>query len=176
MGARSRSRVVGVLAAALASVVVTGCGASARPLPHLQPRRAPADATRAAQARSPSPPVTPSGRVLVFFKRTVGLDPLASQLTVYASGLGVALITNGGIDGEHRQTFRVGPRIFRALRRALRVTALHDTVCCDHRYYEYFVSYRGHSWRLAQRRIPPPERGLLRQLNGITNRHTSYSY
>jgi hypothetical protein len=112
--------------------------------------------------------------LLVYFKRAVGEDPLASQLIVDTDGSASALITLGGPSGEKKHVFAMAPAQLRRLRRLIVRTHLHDTWCCDTNYYIYWVTVAGHSWRLQQRRVPPAMRPLINELDAITDAHTGF--
>jgi hypothetical protein len=112
--------------------------------------------------------------LLVYFKRAVSADPLASQLIVDTRGRASALITLGGINGEKKHLFALAPAQLKRLRRLITGTRLRDTTCCDTRYYIYWVTMRGHTWRLQQRRVPPPMRPLIHELDALTDAHTGY--
>lgn len=112
--------------------------------------------------------------LLVYFKRAVSADPLASQLIVDTDGRASALITLGGINGEKKHVFAMAPAQLRRLRRLVTHTRLRDTTCCDTRYYIYWVTMRGRTWRLQQRRVPASMRPLIHELDAITDSHTGY--
>ena len=114
------------------------------------------------------------GKMLVFFKRVVGADPLASQLTVDTNGLSDAMTTYGGIEGNHEQVFRLLPGQLRRLTRLLRRTHLRSTSCCSSLSYIYWVTERGRAWQLQQGRVPLNMRPLILTLDGITNVHTQF--
>ena len=145
------------LAATLAGAAF-GCG-SARPS-----ARRPA----AAVYGGPAP-------LLVYFKRAIGLDPLASDLVVDRDGSAVATITLGGPSGQKRQAFTLAAARLRTLRRLIATTRLTDTACCnDAGYYLYLVTVGGHTWRLEERRVPHRARPLIDALNAITDGHLRY--
>lgn len=113
--------------------------------------------------------------LLVYFKRAIGFDPLASDLVVDRDGSAVATITLGGVNGQKRHAFTLAAGPLRTLRRLIDATRLTDTACCnDAGYYMYLISVGGHTWRLEQRRVPHSERGLIDALNAITDAHTQY--
>lgn len=158
-------------AIAITAAVTSACGGAGSG----QRRTAhpPATARPVRSALGPAPSLAP-GRLLIFFKRTVGGDPEASQLTVDRDGRASAYITLGGPDGQKRHDFRITGEALRRLTRLVRRTPLHDTACCDVRYYIYFISARGHSWRVEQHAVPARSRALLRELDAITDAHTGY--
>lgn len=121
----------------------------------------------------PQPSLAP-GKLLVFFKRVVGADPLASQLTVDKDGRAAAVITLGGVEGEHKQIFTMPPGQLQRLRRLIGGTRLRNTGCCDARFYIYWVSIGAHSWTLEQREVPRAIRPLMDDLDAITDRHTVF--
>jgi hypothetical protein len=155
-------------------LLLAGCttaDAIQRTSPH--PRSPAPDATA---ARSRPSAVSPApGRLLIFFKRAVGADPTASQLTVDRNGQASALETNGGPGGEHRENFRLAPNKLRRLETLVRTTSLHDTDCCNPNYYTYFVSNGKQSWRLDQTHVPARARALIADLDAITDAHTVYT-
>ncbi len=114
------------------------------------------------------------GKPLVFFKRVVGADPLASQLTVDTNGLSDAMTTYGGLEGNHEQVFRLRRAQLRRLERLLDATHLRSTSCCSALSYIYWVIERGRSWQLQQGRVPLNMRPLILTLDGITNVHTVF--
>lgn len=148
------------LAAALAAVVA-GCGAVGDPAKSSTTRRA-------AVYGGPAP-------LLIYFKRVIGVDPLASQLVVDTNGSAAATITLGGVGGQKRHDFMLSAPGLHALRTLIAQTRLLDTPCCnDPGYYLYWVSVAGHTWRLEQRRLPRAARRLIGALNAITDDHTGY--
>lgn len=147
-----------------AMALLAGCGSASHPTTSRQ-RTTPAapHITRAMVQR---------GALLVLFKRVVGSDPLASQLTVDTNGLADATITYGGINGEREQAFRLSPDQLRRLKRLLQATHLRSTTCCSPRSYTYWVTEGGRSWRLQQGWVPINMRPLILSLDGLTNVHT----
>lgn len=111
---------------------------------------------------------------LVYFKRTVGFDPLSSELTVYADGRAVAIITLGGVDGEKKHVFRLTDEQLRRVRDLLAHAPLRNTSCCNVNLYIYWLVDHAHSVRLQQGRIPRSVRPLVRELNSIADSHMSY--
>ena len=120
------------------------------------------------------PAGVPSAPLLVSFKRTVGFDPLSSQLTVYGDGSAVAIITLGGVDGEKKHVFRLTAAQLGRLRALLDRARLRSTSCCNVNLYIYWLVGHGHSVRLQQGRIPRSLRPLVDQLNAIADAHMSY--
>jgi hypothetical protein len=167
------------VAVVLAIAVLGGCGSE----PGRQPgsaSRAGADSKSVARAAPKTTPArvarppTPARHLLVFFKRTLGADPLASQLTVYTNGQAVAVITNGGIDGAVVHKFDLATAKFRRLRGLVRHTHVRDTSCCNVGLYIYWVSARNGSHRLQQGIVPRTSRSLITELNAITDIYASY--
>ncbi len=166
-------------AVALATALVTaaaGCGASGRaghdgaPTGTATPRLAsgPSGRPRAAVYGGPAP-------LLVYFKRVIGVDPLATELVVDSNGSAAATITLGGVGGQKRHDFTMPASALRGLRALMAHTRLTDTACCnDPGYYLYWISAGGHTWRLEARRVPPRARRLIDALNAITDAHTGY--
>ena len=104
----------------------------------------------------------------------MGADPLASELTIREDGSTVAIITYGGISGERRQDFRIGPGGLSGLRTLIaRARAgLRTTRCCDVRFYIYWLDVSGHGYRLEQHNVPGPAQPLITRLNRILDAHT----
>jgi hypothetical protein len=111
---------------------------------------------------------------LIFFKRAVGGDPTASQLTIDRDGHAAALVTNGGIEGEKKHYFTLAPSRLAQLRRMIARTQLRDTSCCDVRYWIYWVSLRGRTYRLAEKQVPASARPLMHILDALIDAHTQY--
>ncbi len=110
----------------------------------------------------------------MFFKRALGFDPVASQLTVDKDGRAEALITLGGPQGQHKQVFTLPPAELHRLRNLLRGSRLRNTTCCNPGFYIYWISIAAHSWRLQQRDVPRSARGLIDELDAITDSHTGF--
>ena len=92
-----------LVVAILAALGLAGCG-STRPVPSASSRASGAAASTAASpssnsVREAARSTVPPGRMLVFFKRSIGVDPLASYFTLYTSGRGVATVVYGGRNG-----------------------------------------------------------------------------
>jgi hypothetical protein len=157
-----------------------GCGGEH----HRQP--APAQSPSATSASSPrtagqttaktstAARPAPAGRLLVYFKRTIGFDPMASQLKIYANGSAVTVTTLGGRNGAKVNTFEMPASRLRRLRSLIAHTPLATTSCCDTRLYVYWVIAGPHSSRLQQGAIPRASRPLIAQLNALTDAHTDY--
>jgi hypothetical protein len=111
---------------------------------------------------------------LIFFKRAVGGDPTASQVTIDRDGHAAALVTDGGIEGEKKHYFTLSPSQLAQLRRTIARTRLHDTSCCDVRYWIYWVSLRGRTYRLADKQVPASARPLMDTLDALIDAHTQY--
>ena len=114
--------------------------------------------------------------LLVFLRRTVGVDPLSSELSIYRDGWSVAVITSGGVAGQHRETFRLTPArraAFGALIARARRGGLHDTPFGDIRLYNYYLDTAGRSVRYGQRDIPAAARPLMREANRLLDAHTN---
>jgi hypothetical protein len=116
----------------------------------------------------------PRGRVLVVFKRAVGVDPLASYYKLYADGAGVATVVYGGRDGARVHAFALRPARVRRLARLLGSTRLEDAPIANPNLYTYWVVTRGGSFRLQQGTIPRTARPLLRELNAIADENTIF--
>jgi hypothetical protein len=146
---------------ALAAILATAAGGCGTARPSV---RRPA----AAVYGGPAP-------LLVYFKRAVGFDPLASDLVVDRDGSSVATITLGGVSGQKRQAFTLAADPLRTLHRLIATTRLSDTACCDDAgYYLYLISTGGHTWRLEQRRVPRRARRLIDALNATLDAHVRY--
>jgi hypothetical protein len=117
---------------------------------------------------------TPNAPLLVNFKRTVGFDPLSSELTILADGRATAVITLGGRNGEKKQVFTLPPNQLAQVKRTLANAPLRSTTCCSVNLYIYWLIGRGHSVRLQQGRLPPKLRPLIAELNAIADAHMSY--
>src|SRR5581483_11221528 len=103
----------------------------------------------------------PQAPLLLDFKRTVGFDPLSSELTIRADGHATAVITLGGRNGEKKQVFTLAPDQLAQLRRMLARAPLRNTTCCNVNLYIYWLIGRGHSVRLQQGRLPAKLRPLI---------------
>ena len=146
---------------ALAAILATAAGGCCVARPAVR-RRA------AAVYGGPAP-------LLVYFKRAIGFDPLASDLVVDRDGSAVATITLGGVSGQKRHEFTLAADRLRTLRQLVATTRLTDTACCnDAGYYLYLISAGGHTWRLEQRRVPRRARRLIDALNAIADSHIRY--
>lgn len=114
--------------------------------------------------------------LLVYFKRVIGLDPLASELTVHRNATGVALMTFGGVGGQRRRGFTLTRSQYRRLRALVesgRRAGLHATGCCTHvNHYIYTVMLAGHAVRWEQRGVPRADRQLVGLLNQLLDGHT----
>jgi hypothetical protein len=155
-------------------VLAAGCGGAhgTRPIAtHGKSRPAATDVRASAAGVAASAASAPQ---LVFFKRAVGVDPLASQLTVYRDAMATAVITLGGANGGHIQTFPMSVAQFRRLSSLLRHARLRNTGCCDVGAYIYWVIGDGRSARLEQHEVPRDLRPLIEDLNAITDAHTTY--
>lgn len=152
---RPRPRTVAVsLALALA---LAACGGQAR--------HSPAPTTTAAAARSVA--AAPRGRLIVFFRRALGVDPLASYFKLYSSGDGIATVVYGGRDGARVRHFTLAPSRVQRIERLLRGTRLHDSAIVNASVYTYWVITNGGSYRLQQGAIPKPAQPLLAALDAI---------
>ena len=153
-----RSCLAVVALAAILATAAGGCGAAR-----------PAVRQRAAAVYGRPAPL------LVYLKRAIGFDPLASDLVVDRDGSAAATITLGGVSGQKRHEFTLAASRVRTLRRLVATTRLTDTACCnDAGYYLYLITAGGHTWRLEQRRVPPRARRLIDALNAITDSHIRY--
>ncbi len=166
-------------AAALAAALVAtaaGCGATGRaPGAGAPAGRATAPLTASASAAPRAAVYGGPAPLLVYFKRVIGVDPLASQLVVDRNGSAAATITLGGVGGQKRRDFMMPAPDLRALRALLAHTRLSDTACCnDPGYYLYWISAGDRTWRLEQRRVPRRARRLIDTLNAITDAHIGY--
>ncbi len=130
-------------------------------------------ASHAAKAaeRVPTGPDLGNFPQLIDFRRAVGFDPLSSELTVYASGRAVAVITYGGLNGEKKHLFTLAPAQLRRLRDLVGHARLRNTTCCNVNLYIYWIIARSGSARLQQGRIPRRLEPLIRELNAILDAH-----
>lgn len=116
--------------------------------------------------------------LLVYFKRVTGIDPLASELTVHRDGSSVALVTLGGVGGQHRRGFTLSHSQYRRLRGLLdaaRRAGLHSTNCCaDVNHYIYTLTLAGRAVRWQQRNVPRADRQLAAFLSQLLDRNTEY--
>jgi hypothetical protein len=170
-----------VLAWAAVAAGLSGCGGGGGG--HRGTGQAAGAPERAAANPSPATPADASSQagiyggpapLLVYFKRVVGGDPLASQLIVDTDGSASALITLGGPSGEKKHIFTMAPAQLHRLHGLVARTHLRNTWCCDTNYYVYWVTVRGRSWRLQQRRVPRSMRPLINELDAITDAHTGF--
>lgn len=159
--------------------LLAGCGGHD---PHHAVRTAPA--TSAARVAPPiRVPIAPLGGestrslLLVHFKRVIGIDPLASELTVHQNGTGVALITFGGVGGQRRRGFMLSRSQYERLRLLVvsaRQTGLRETSCCaDVNHYIDTVILAGRAVRWQQRTVPRADRRLIGLLNQLLDQHAS---
>ena len=107
--------------------------------------------------------------MLVFFKRSIGVDPLASYFTLYTSGRGVATIVYGGRNGARVHGFHLGANQLRRLRRLLRRTRLQDATIRNPSLYTYWVTTADGAHRLQQGAVPRSARPLLGALTAIAD-------
>lgn len=150
---------------ALVTVAAGGCGGTAG---GQRARNAPVS------TRGPTGPDLTDFPQLIDFKRAVGFDPLSSELTVYTSGRAVAVITNGGRNGEKKQIFTLATAQLRRLRHMVRAARLMNTTCCEVNLYIYWIIDEGGSGRLQQGRVPRRLRPLVAELNRILDSHIDY--
>lgn len=163
------SRHITIPLALAALTLAAGCGGSSSTRP------ARATGTDAATSSSRTAAATaPAAPMYLFFKRSMGVDPLASQLTVYADGTAVAVITNGGIDGAVTHTFHLSASQLHHLRDLAGGTRLRNTSCCNTELYTYWLTVGNQSARLQQGIVPSGERPLIADLNAITDAHTNF--
>jgi hypothetical protein len=150
--------------------------------PHHAVRTTPATSTArvAPPVRAPIAPLggeSTHAPLLVYFKRVIGIDPLASELTVHQDGTGVALITFGGVGGQHRRGFRLSRSQYGRLRSLVvsaRRTGLRETGCCaDVNHYIYTVILAGRAVRWQQRTVPRADRQLIDLLNQLLDQRAS---
>lgn len=146
-------------ASALALVVVlatlAGCGSQgARPT------------STSAHAPTGAAPA-PRGRLIVFFRRSIGVDPLASYFKLYSSGEGIATVVYGGVQGPRVHHFALRPAQLARLEGLLAHTPLHDTSLADPTLYTYWVISDRGAYRLRQGAVPRPAAPLLDALNAI---------
>jgi hypothetical protein len=157
-----------------------GCGGQhpRQPAPSQSPGATSASTTpTAGQAQTKTSSAArraPTGRLLVYFKRTIGFDPMASQLKIYANGSAVTVTTLGGRNGAKVNTFEMPATRLRRLRSLIAHTPLRTTRCCDTGLYVYWVIAGQRSSRLQQGTIPRASRPLIAQLNALTDKHTNY--
>jgi hypothetical protein len=107
--------------------------------------------------------------MLVFFRRSIGVDPLASYFTVYTSGQGVATVVYGGRDGARIHRFQLGRNELRRLEHLLRHTRLQDATIQNPGLYTYWVITHTGSHRLQQGVVPRSARPLLGDLTAIAD-------
>ena len=159
-------------ATTVALALLAGCGGThSSPGTYSTATSDPLPASPTAATQSDAAPLT--GRLLVFFKRSQGVDPMASQLTVDVDGASQAVVTEGGVDGARVQTFKLTPLELRTLRGLVHRTHLDNTCCCNDAYYVYWVSTPAGSFRLQQGHVPAALRPLMKRLNSITDKHTN---
>jgi hypothetical protein len=119
-------------------------------------------------------PQTRPAPLLLNFKRTVGFDPLSSELTIRSDGHATAVITLGGVDGEKKHVFTLPRTQLAQVKRMLARTRLRSTSCCNVNLYIYWLIARGQSVRLQQGRLPVRLKPLIAELNAIADAHMSY--
>ncbi|MEA2146939.1 MAG: hypothetical protein QOG59_2526 [Solirubrobacteraceae bacterium] len=107
--------------------------------------------------------------MLVFFKRSIGVDPLASYFTLYTSGHGVATVVYGGRNGARVHGFDLGENQLRRLRRLLRHTRLQNATIRNPSLYTYWVTTDNGAHRLQQGAVPRSARRLLGALTAIAD-------
>lgn len=107
--------------------------------------------------------------MLVFFKRSIGVDPLASYFTLYTSGHGIATVVYGGRNGARVHGFDLGENQLRKLQRLLQHTRLHDAAIRNPSLYTYWVTTENGAHRLQQGAVPRSARPLLRALTAIAD-------
>ena len=142
------------LVAVLATL--TGCGSHG------------AGRATATGAHAPAAAATaPRGRLIVFFRRSLGVDPLASYFKLYSSGEGIATVVYGGVQGPRLHHFALRPAQLARLESLLTHTRLHDTPLANPSLYTYWVISDRGAYRLRQGAIPRPAAPLLDALNAI---------
>ena len=112
--------------------------------------------------------------LLLDFKRTVGFDPLSSELTIRIDGHATAVITLGGLNGEKKHAFTLARNQLAQVKRMLARAVLKSTSCCNVNLYIYWLMGHGHSVRLQQGRLPAKLRPLIAELNTIADAHMNY--
>ena len=112
--------------------------------------------------------------LLLNFKRTVGFDPLSSELTIRSDGHATAVITLGGVNGEKKHVFTLPGRQLAQVKRMLAQVPLQSTSCCNVNLYIYWLIARGQSVRLQQGRLPARLRPFIAELNAIADAHMNY--
>ena len=125
-------------------------------------------------ARRPVGAVRPSGPVLVYFKRVSGVDPLGSYLIIHTNGTALAVVTNGGIEGEVKHTFALPTVELSRLRHLVTTTRPQSSGCCNLAVYSYWLTAHSHSWRVEQGLVPTTERPLIRVLDALSDAHENY--
>ena len=147
---------VSPLALVVVLVALAGCGShGARP---------PASTS----AHTPAAvPAAPRGRLIVFFRRSIGVDPLASYFKLYSSGEGIATVVYGGVEGPRVHHFALQPAQVARVEALLAHTRLHDTSLANPSQYTYWVITDQGAYRLRQGAVPRPAAPLLHALNAI---------
>jgi hypothetical protein len=107
--------------------------------------------------------------MLVFFKRSIGVDPLASYFTLYTSGRGVATVVYGGRNGARVHGFDLGGSQLSRLRRLLQHARLQDAPIRNPSLYTYWITTDHAAHRLQQGAVPRSARPLLAALTAIAD-------
>lgn len=117
---------------------------------------------------------TPEGRQVLVFKRSIGVDPLASYFTLYANGQGIGAVVYGGRDGArvHRFVLRTGE--LRRVERLLKRTRLQNAPVENPGRYIYWVITGSGAHRLQEGAVPRSARPLLGALNAIADANHLY--
>jgi hypothetical protein len=157
------------IAAVLGIAVLAGCGSHQSNRSTAAAHSGSGASTAARPAASTTSVPVPHGRVLLVFKRELGVDPLASYFTLYTSGKGVATVVYGGRDGAKVHNLRLTKTRFQTVKRLLRDTRLQNTGIADPNLYTYWVITPKSSHRLSQGVLPRSSRPLLRELNAIAD-------
>lgn len=130
----------------------------------------PAASRKIARSGGRAPGATaPKGRRVLLFKRSIGVDPLASYFTLYSSGQGVATIVYGGRNGARVHKFKLSPSELRRIERLLEHTRLQNAPVRNPGLYTYWVITASGAHRLGQDAVPRSARPLLGALNEIAD-------
>lgn len=105
--------------------------------------------------------------MVVLFKRSIGVDPMASYFTLYSSGQATAAVVYGGRDGARVHSFDVGAHELRRVERLLQHTKLQNAAIQDPGHYTYWVITDKSAHRLRQGAVPRTARPLIGELTAI---------
>jgi hypothetical protein len=174
--ARALTR-AGAVALGIATLASCGSTHANRPALSSDPPAVPSTAAprTASTSAGPTPSATPpTGRRVLLFKRSIGVDPEASYFTLYTSGQGIATVVYGGRDGARVHKFALGPDELRRIERLLERTRLQNAPVQNPGLYTYWVITDSGAHRLQQGAVPRSAQTLVRTLNAIADANHLY--